>query len=227
MNSTIAGLTLAASVFVGVPYASIALSEMSFQVTRDERIGPIELVVDKTAPRIGGAAVLGDISVSTIEGSAVVRNHGDGSAAALIDGRSRSLSPSIRVGMGAPTTARSALEPPTEPQDRPVAVEATSRPMAPIPPRVNVEAVIRQAAQVHGVSADQLLRVARCESGLRPDAVNAVSGASGVMQFLPRTWAANSVRAGYAGESVFNVEANVMTAAWMFGHGQSWQWSCT
>ena len=64
-----------------------------------------------------------------------------------------------------------------------------------------------------------------CESRYNPSAYNA-SGASGLFQFMPRTWAANSVRAGYGGASVFDPVASANTAAYMFSIGQAGQWVC-
>lgn len=95
-----------------------------------------------------------------------------------------------------------------------------------IPPGSSeIEAIIRDAAAAHGVDPEQLLRVAYCESRFNPGAYNA-SGASGLFQFMPRTWAANSVRAGYAGASAFDPVASANVAAWMFARGQAYQWVC-
>jgi hypothetical protein len=88
-----------------------------------------------------------------------------------------------------------------------------------------IEAIVRDAAAAQGADAEQLLRVAYCESRFNPGAYNA-SGASGLFQFLPSTWAANSVRAGYAGASVFDPVASANVAAWMFARGQAGQWVC-
>jgi hypothetical protein len=96
------------------------------------------------------------------------------------------------------------------------------------PPPVpgDIEAMIRAAAGAWGADASQLLRVAWCESRYNPSAINARSGASGLFQFMPATWAANSVRAGYAGASVFDPAASANVAAYMFARGQAAQWSC-
>jgi resuscitation-promoting factor RpfB len=88
-----------------------------------------------------------------------------------------------------------------------------------------IEAIIREAAAAHGANADQLVRVAYCESRFNPGAYNA-SGAAGLFQFMPGTWAANSVRAGYAGASVYDPVASANVAAWMFARGQAYQWVC-
>jgi hypothetical protein len=96
----------------------------------------------------------------------------------------------------------------------------------PAPAPADIEAVIRAAAGAWGADPSQLLRVAWCESRYNPSAYNGRSGASGLFQFMPRTWAANSVRAGYAGASVFDAVASANTAAYMFSNGQAWQWSC-
>ena len=90
----------------------------------------------------------------------------------------------------------------------------------------DIEAIIRAAAAKYGVDAQQLLRVAWCESRYNPNAYNSALGASGLFQFIPGTWAANSARAGYGGASVFDPVANANVAAWMFAHGQSGQWVC-
>ena len=90
----------------------------------------------------------------------------------------------------------------------------------------DIEAIIRNAAAAQGADAEQLLRVAYCESRFNPGAYNASSGASGLFQFLPSTWAANSVRAGFGGASVWDPVASANVAAYMFAMGQSGQWSC-
>lgn len=96
----------------------------------------------------------------------------------------------------------------------------------PAPAPADIEKVIRAAAATWGADPTQLLRVAWCESRYNPLALNARSGASGLFQFMPRTWAANSVRAGYSGASVFDPVASANVAAYMFRNGQAWQWAC-
>ena len=79
---------------------------------------------------------------------------------------------------------------------------------------------------------DAALAVIRCESGGDPGAYNPYSGASGLFQFLPSTWATVSQSAGFGGASPFDAEANIGTAAWLSGYyesrGQSpWApWTC-
>ena len=62
---------------------------------------------------------------------------------------------------------------------------------------------------------DQALSIIQCESLGDPNAYNPYSGASGLFQFLPGTWAVTSVKAGFGGASVFDPEANVASAAWL------------
>lgn len=95
-----------------------------------------------------------------------------------------------------------------------------------VPAPADIERVIRAAAGTWGADPSQLLRVAWCESRYNPLAYNARSGASGLFQFIPTTWAANSVRAGFGGSSVFDPVANANVAAYMFRNGQAWQWAC-
>lgn len=51
-----------------------------------------------------------------------------------------------------------------------------------------IEHVIRSAAEEFGVPGDLLMAIARCESGLRPDAKSRQSTASGLFQYLDFTW---------------------------------------
>ncbi len=78
--------------------------------------------------------------------------------------------------------------------------------------------------QVFGSYAGAAKSVARCESGFNPGATNAYSGAAGVFQFLPSTWAGTS----QAGQSPYNAYANIRAAYEVFARdGYSWrEWSC-
>ena len=79
---------------------------------------------------------------------------------------------------------------------------------------------------------EQALAIIDCESNGDPNAQNPYSGAGGLFQFLPSTWASTAPSAGYGGASVFDPEANVASAAWLAGRYQDlgysfWHpWSC-
>ena len=64
------------------------------------------------------------------------------------------------------------------------------------------------------------------ESNYNPQAFNASSGASGLFQFLPSTWA--NTPQGKAGMSVFDATANAQAAAWYYNAtGRTGgPWSC-
>lgn len=83
-------------------------------------------------------------------------------------------------------------------------------------------AIIYAAADEYGQPREDMLRVARCESVLDPNAVNAVSGASGLFQFLDGTWA----RTPWADEDVFDPVANAYATAWMWDQGNRGEWTC-
>ena len=105
-----------------------------------------------------------------------------------------------------------------------VAVGARPRP-APRAP-AEIDSVIRDAAARYGADAEQLLPVAWCESRYDPSAYNPTHADSGLFQFIPTTWAANSVRAGYVGASPFDPVAAAHVAAWMFSRGSASLWTC-
>ena len=64
--------------------------------------------------------------------------------------------------------------------------------------------------------------MAKCESGYNPNAVNRSSGASGLFQFMPSTWA----HLPWAGQSVFDPVANAQAAAYYYQHSGAGPWSC-
>lgn len=71
---------------------------------------------------------------------------------------------------------------------------------------------------------DRALCLIGYESRGDPNAYNSGSGASGLFQHLARYWAERSSKAGWAGASIFDPEANVAVAAWLAR--QSWRhWS--
>jgi peptidoglycan hydrolase CwlO-like protein len=79
---------------------------------------------------------------------------------------------------------------------------------------------------------DEALAIIRCESNGDPNAYNPYSGASGLFQFLPSTWATTAPRAGYPDASPFEPEANTASAAWLANRYEElgedyWRaWSC-
>lgn len=90
---------------------------------------------------------------------------------------------------------------------------------------LDIEGLIRSNCEIQGCDSNQLIRVMYCESGGRTNAYNK-SGASGVFQFMPRTFAANAKRAGVENPDIWNGEQQVRVAAWMFARNQAWQWVC-
>jgi soluble lytic murein transglycosylase-like protein len=64
-------------------------------------------------------------------------------------------------------------------------------------------------------------RVSACESGGSATAQNP-SGATGLFQFMPSTWA----HLPWAGQSVFDPVANAQAAAYYYQHSGPGPWSC-
>jgi soluble lytic murein transglycosylase-like protein len=66
------------------------------------------------------------------------------------------------------------------------------------------------------------MNVAYCESRYHPTSVNSSSGASGLFQFLPSTWAFTP----YAAHSPFDPQYNALAAAWLYQRDGPSQWVC-
>jgi hypothetical protein len=87
----------------------------------------------------------------------------------------------------------------------------------------SIQDIILTAFAPLGAGAQQwALRIAKCESGYNPNAVNRSSGASGLFQFMPSTWA----HLPWAGQSVFNPVANAQAAAYYYQHSGAGPWQC-
>jgi len=84
--------------------------------------------------------------------------------------------------------------------------------------------IVYQSADKWGQSRVDMLRVARCESGLDPRAVNSNGGASGLFQFMPSTFAFTPN--GKRGEDIFGPWSNADAAGWMWANGMRHHWAC-
>ena len=91
--------------------------------------------------------------------------------------------------------------------------------VAPAAPNTIV-GIIEAAAARWGVSGSWMVGIARCESGLRPNAVNPSGPYIGLFQFLQSTFTANG------GTNIWSATDQANIAAKMLAHGQAHQWSC-
>ena len=93
--------------------------------------------------------------------------------------------------------------------------------------RAEVKRVIRQAAARWGLSAQKMLRVAECESGLNPRAQSPSRKYVGLYQFERASWETRARWAGYEGRPWWDPVANANTAGWLVTEGGGWgHWTC-
>jgi len=91
------------------------------------------------------------------------------------------------------------------------------------PPPPYIAKIINDAFSPLGDRALQwAVNVAYCESRYHPTSVNSSSGASGLFQFLPSTWAFTP----YHAQSPFDPVANANAAAWLYKRDGPSQWQC-
>ena len=67
-----------------------------------------------------------------------------------------------------------------------------------------------------------MLRVARCESGLNPNAVGGGGAYHGLYQFVPSTFAGTP----YGQYDIYDPWANANAAAWSWSEGGKGSWVC-
>lgn len=91
------------------------------------------------------------------------------------------------------------------------------------PAPANIAQAIHNAFSPLGDRALQwAFNVAWCESRYHPNSVNSSSGASGLFQFLPSTWAFTPQH----NQSPFDPVANSNAAAWLYARDGPSQWEC-
>lgn len=81
---------------------------------------------------------------------------------------------------------------------------------------------IAKAAKKYGQSRRAMERVARCESGLDPCAVNRSGPYHGLFQFLKSTWQTTP----YKDRNIYDPEAQALATAWMWKQGRKNEWAC-
>ena len=109
-----------------------------------------------------------------------------------------------------------------EAQAQAVAAAIAARSNHPAPPP-DIANDITNAFTPLGPGALQwAMNVAWCESRYHPNSVNSSSGAEGLFQFLPSTWAFTP----YAGYSAFDPKYNALAAAWLYNRDGPSQWQC-
>ncbi len=64
--------------------------------------------------------------------------------------------------------------------------------------------------------------MAQCESQFEPEAVNPVTGDSGLFQFNPGTW----LTTPYGEYDIFDPRASAYAAGWMWSVGRRNEWVC-
>lgn len=108
-------------------------------------------------------------------------------------------------------------EPPPPPPPSPTPEAAVAVAPPPVTATGSVVDIIRAAAARHGVDGDWMVRIAQCESGLNPSAVNP-AGYYGLFQFSKSTWGA------YGSGDIFDPAAQSEATAKMLAAGGAGHW---
>ena len=90
----------------------------------------------------------------------------------------------------------------------------------------NVESLIYYWTSVYGGDPGYHVKIAKCESGLNPGSVGGGGLYLGVYQQHSKYWPARAAKAGFAGASPFDANANVAVSIQMMRAGGYGHWGC-
>jgi len=103
-------------------------------------------------------------------------------------------------------------------------VEVVGTKLPPVAGPAEILDRINAASRRHGIDANRVATIAKCESGFNPTADSGYY--KGLFQHDPNYWPARAERYGYAGASIFDVDAQIgVSTAMMAGGGWS-HWGC-
>ncbi|HET9050319.1 MAG TPA: transglycosylase SLT domain-containing protein, partial [Candidatus Dormibacteraeota bacterium] len=178
----------------------------------------------------GGLAALAVSPALAIgTGGASVSGIADGSGAAIVISGDQSPVPASVVAATADPTAVPTPLPTRTPLPtlRPTPTPAPQSPKAvaiiQVTPRVSagtLQAIIAAAAARYGVSYSWMMKIAYCESGLNPRAVNPSGPFVGLFQFWGPTFRS------HGGTNIWDPTQQANIAADMLAHGQASAWAC-
>lgn len=138
-------------------------------------------------------------------------------ATPAVRGETAALAPPLVKNTPPPAASSSSTTTVAKPAAPAAAPAATSYPGG------SIQDIIVRAFSPYGDGAVQWgLRVARCESGYNPRAVNAAGPYYGLFQFLMSTFKATP----YGNQDIFDPVANASAAAWKFANGGASAWGC-
>lgn len=93
------------------------------------------------------------------------------------------------------------------------------------PTKAQIEEMVMSTARQNNISPELFLRIAKCESGLKPDATNPKSTASGLFQFLNSTFFNYAQAYGLPIDDKNDPEIQAELAARMIADGKISAWN--
>jgi soluble lytic murein transglycosylase-like protein len=181
----------------------------------------VVLLVVVIAPRLDPPAVhqaqVAVTRLSAFDRNSIIQANQSRRTQAAQEAQVTSWSNELKQGLAAYEAKQEAR---AQAQAQAAAIAARSNHPAPPP---DIAQDIYDAFSPQGQAAVQwAMNVAWCESRYHPTSVNSSSGASGLFQFLPSTWAFTP----YAAYSPFDPKFNALAAAWLYRRDGPSQWVC-
>jgi Transglycosylase SLT domain len=205
------GITLGLAAVTAAVSAAVAQFEPSLQANRSSQPAEVVLASDRLQ-------VLPRLELQSSQGALAAAQ------ATQLAQQPVASAPEVAARAPALVVKRTpAQQPPAQGQAASGAGSAQVAVPAPNVPPGSVQDIIVKAFTPFGPGAVQWgLRVARCESGYNPNAVNSAGPYYGLFQFLMSTFK----NTPYGNQNILDPVANASAAAWKYGNYGQGAWGC-
>jgi Transglycosylase SLT domain len=177
----------------------------------------VVVVLPRMSPPQQHSVALAVTQLSAFDRSSLVSQSQSKRAQAQQMAQVQSWSSELKQGLADYQAKQEALA-----QAQAIAAAIAARNNHPAPPPDIAQDITDAFTPLGPAAVQWAMNVAWCESRYHPNSVNSSSGAEGLFQFLPSTWAFTP----YAGYSAFDPKYNALAAAWLYHRDGPSQWVC-
>jgi transglycosylase-like protein with SLT domain len=177
----------------------------------------VTVVLPRLDPPVQRSVAVAVTQLNAFDRNSVVQQNRDQRVEAAQSAQVQSWSAELKQGLAEYQAKQQALA-----AAQAYAAQIAARNNHPAPPPEIAKDITDAFTPLGPQALQWAMNVAWCESRYHPNSVNSDSGAAGLFQFLPSTWAFTP----YATHSPFDPKYNALAAAWLYKRDGPSQWVC-